>query len=156
MSTLCSAAILRTTGDERVWRNSSGVMSARGFSVPAGGAGWGREATGGVGDGLVNAGGGVAEGAALGVGGVDGAGALAAVADHVGVEVVAGGVNAAVEAGVDGAGAEMPALDPGVPSACSAATVWLLGCPAATDARDRKSTRLNSSHMPVSRMPSSA
>jgi hypothetical protein len=95
-------------------------MSARGFSVPAGGAGWGREAT-------------------VDVGGVDGAGVLAAVADHVGVEVAAGGVNAAVEAGLDGAGAdaaagaEMPVLDPGVPSACAAATDWLVGCAAATD-----------------------
>ena len=38
MSTLCSAAILRTTGDERVWRSSSAVISARVFSrrsVPA-------------------------------------------------------------------------------------------------------------------------
>src|SRR6185295_11916210 len=33
MSTLCSAAILRTTGEDRVWRSSSGVMSARGFSA---------------------------------------------------------------------------------------------------------------------------
>jgi hypothetical protein len=136
MSTLCSAAILRTTGDERVWRSSSGVMSVRGFSVPAEGAGWGREVTGGVDVGVVNAGGGVAEGTALGVGGVDGAGALAAVADHVGVEFAAGGVKAAVEAGVDGAGADaaaMPVLDPGVPSACAVATGWLVGCTTVTD-----------------------
>ena len=36
MSTLCSAAILRTTGDERVCRSSSAVMSARGFSTGGG------------------------------------------------------------------------------------------------------------------------
>ena len=41
MSTLCSAAILRTTGEERVWRNSSGVMSARGFSGAGAAAGVG-------------------------------------------------------------------------------------------------------------------
>jgi hypothetical protein len=137
MSTLCSAAILRTTGDERVWRSSSGVMSARGFSGAAGGAGCGRELPAGAGDALADAGGGVAGGAALG--GVDGAGALGAGADHVGLEV-AGGANAAVEAGLDGAGVagaraagegaagvEVPALAAGVPSACAAATDWLVG-----------------------------
>ncbi len=36
MSTPCSAAILRTTGDERCWRSSSAVISALGFSGAAG------------------------------------------------------------------------------------------------------------------------
>jgi hypothetical protein len=134
MSTLCSAAIFRTTGDDRVWRSSSGVISPRGFS--AGGVdGCGRAAAGGVlprldandeaadaVDGGVNAaveagedGAGVA---AAGGGGEDGAGAGAADEDEAGVD----------EAGVDGAGAdglgadviagaEVPALAAGVPSA---------------------------------------
>ena len=46
MSTLCSAAILRTTGDERVWRSSSTVISDRGFSPPAARAGRARGGTG--------------------------------------------------------------------------------------------------------------
>ncbi len=41
MSTWCSAAILRTTGDERVRRNSSAVISARGFSTSRAGGGTG-------------------------------------------------------------------------------------------------------------------
>ena len=122
MSTLCSAAIFRTTGDERVWRSSSGVMSARGFSSAGGGEG------------------GAAAGAGVDVGcGRELGGALAAGGEgHVGADVAppgagvpedgagldGGGVNAAVEAGADGAG---------VPSAGAAATDWLLGCAAATD-----------------------
>src|SRR5882672_3746810 len=97
MSTLCSAAILRTTGDERVWRSSSGVMSARGLSSAGG-------------EGGAGAGAGVDAccGRELG-------GALAAAEGHVGADVAlpgagvpddgagldGGGVNAAVEAGVD-------------------------------------------------------
>src|SRR4030081_744939 len=91
MSTLCSAAILRTTGDERVWRSSSSVMSARGFSRAEGGGG-----------------------AATGAGGALAAGAE----DHVEADVALpgatvndggprlerAGMNAAVEAGADGAG----------------------------------------------------
>jgi hypothetical protein len=109
MSTLCSAAILRTTGDERVWRSSSGVMSARGFSSAGGGEG--------------GAGAGVGADACGGreLGGGAGAGALAGGAEgHVGADVAppgagvpvdgagleGGGVNAAVEAGVDGAAAD--------------------------------------------------
>jgi hypothetical protein len=100
---------LRTTGDERVWRSSSGVMSARGFSS-AGGDGGG----GGAGAG---AGADVCGGRELGGGA--GAGALGGGAEgDVGADVAppgadvpddgggldGGGVNAAVEAGVDGAG----------------------------------------------------
>ena len=43
MSTLCSAAILRTTGDERVCRSSSAVMSARGLSAGGGAGGVGAD-----------------------------------------------------------------------------------------------------------------
>jgi len=126
MSTLCSAAILRTTGDERVWRSSSGVMSARGLSSAGGG------------EGGAAAGAGADDCGGRELGGGAGAGALAGGAEgHVGADVAlpgagvpdagagldGGGVNAAVEAG-DGAG---------VPSACAAATDWLLGCAAATD-----------------------
>jgi hypothetical protein len=108
MSTLCSAAILRTTGDERVWRSSSGVMSARGFSSAGGG-----------GEGGAGAGAGADASGGRELGGGAGAGALAGGAEgHVGADVAppgagvpddgagldGGGVNAAVEAGVDGAG----------------------------------------------------
>src|SRR6266540_1742640 len=114
MSTWCSAAILRTTGDERVWRSSSGVMSARGFSSVGG-------------DGGAGAGAGADDCGGREVGGGAGAGALAGGAEgHVGADVAlpgagvpddgagldGGGVNA-VEAGVDGAG---------VPSAGATAT----------------------------------
>jgi hypothetical protein len=123
MSTLCSAAILRTTGDERVWRSSSGVMSARGFSSAGGG-----------GEGGAGAGAGADACGGRELGGGAGAGALGGGAEgHVGADVAlpgadvpddgagldGGGVNAAVEAGLDGAG---------VPSACAAATDGLLGC----------------------------
>jgi hypothetical protein len=100
MSTLCSAAILRTTGDERVWRSSSGVMSARGFSSAGGG------------EGGAAAGAGVDAGCGRELGGAAGA------EGHVGADVAlpgagvpedgagldGGGVNAAVEAGAAGAG----------------------------------------------------
>src|SRR5689334_15214586 len=91
MSTLCSAAILRTTGDERVWRSSSGVMSARGFSSAGGDGGGGGAGAGAGADG--------AEGHV----GADVAPPGADVPDDGG-GLDGGGVNAAVEAGVDGAG----------------------------------------------------
>ncbi len=106
MSTLCSAAILRTTGDERVWRSSSGVMSARGFSSAGGG-----------GEGGAGAGAGALAGGAEGHVGADVALPGAGVPDD-GAGLDGGGVNAAVEAGVDGAG---------VPSVGAAATDWLVG-----------------------------
>ena len=91
MSTLCSAAILRTTGDERVWRSSSGVMSARGFSDVGAGAGagadGGRDPAGDAGAAVVAGAGGVAAGAGLGGAGAGGAGALGAGLDHAGAEV---------------------------------------------------------------------
>ena len=126
MSTLCSAAILRTTGDERVWRSSSGVMSARGFSSAGGeggaGAGAGADACGGreLGGG---AGAGAPAGGAEGHVGADVALPGAGVPDD-GAGLDGGGVNAAVEAGLDGAD---------VPSAGAAATDGLVGCAAATD-----------------------
>src|SRR5438552_13926874 len=100
MSTLCSAAVLRTAGEERVWRSSSGVMSARGFSSAGG-------------EGGAGAGAGVVAGCGRELGGAVAAGAEG----HVGADVAlpgdgvpgdgggldGGGVNAAVEAGVDGA-----------------------------------------------------
>ena len=65
MSTLCSAAILRTTGDERVWRSSSTLISALGFSAEGaevGGGGDGGGAGGVVSDGPAALGAGVAAG----------------------------------------------------------------------------------------------
>jgi hypothetical protein len=80
MSTLCSAAILRTTGDDRVWRSSSAVISARGFSGVGSGAGPGGGAEAGPGGacdhvvaGTVGDTGGAGEGGRAG--GADGAGA---------------------------------------------------------------------------------
>jgi hypothetical protein len=147
MSTLCSAAILRTTGDDRVCRSSSGVISARGFSAGGGAAACGRAGAGAVGAALAGVGGVLAR--------------LDANDDAVGV---AGAVNAAVEDGVEGVGAagtggaggagagagaaaagaggagvdvtagvEIPGLAADVPSACPTATDGLLGCATATD-----------------------
>jgi hypothetical protein len=89
MSTLCSAAILRTTGDERVWRSSSGVMSARGFSGAGAGAGadGGRDEASVAGAAFVAGGGVVAAAAGLGGAGAGGAGALGAGVDHAGADV---------------------------------------------------------------------
>ena len=81
MSTLCSAAILRTTGDERVCRSSSAVMSARGFSAE-GGAGGAVGADAGCGRGAEAAAGGTfitGTVAPAGVEGADGGGEPAGV-----------------------------------------------------------------------------
>jgi hypothetical protein len=130
MSTLCSAAILRTTGDDRVCRSSSGVISARGLSAGAGAALVG---VGGVlarldaNDDAVDAAG--AENAA-GEAGVEGAGAAAAGgAAGAGTDAAEGAAAAgAGGAGVDvTAGVEVPGLAADVPSACATATDWLVG-----------------------------
>jgi len=149
MSTLCSAAILRTTGEDRVWRSSSGVMSARGFSAGGAVAAGGRAAAGvGAGAGVALAGaGGVltrldAKDAAAGVAagavkaaveaGVEGAG-VAAVGGGAGTDTGAGAGAGADGAGAEGAGADvtagakLPAPAAGVPSACAAGTGGLFG-----------------------------
>src|SRR5258707_11892499 len=67
MSRLCSAAIRRTTGEERAWRRSSTVISDRGFSAAGGAeaAGSRGELTGGT---AARAGAGGAGGAGAGTG----------------------------------------------------------------------------------------